>query len=372
MNILLMYPPIDVDIPAKSTLLGLGYLASVLRKKGHSVAIFDFSLSNVGIKITKEDMLKIDYIGISLMFTDSRNSNYKFISNIRPLFPNAHIICGGAHASTFPEEVVEYADTVVVGEGEEVICDIVENRRTGIIRAERIRDLDKLPMPAWDLMSDDIKEMNRLSNKQPFLMRRPLVHIITSRGCPNNCTFCAVKVVWGRQWIPRSAKNVVDEIEFLYKNGSREIHFNDDNCSINKERMYAICNEIISRNIMVRIACPTGIHIHTLDYRLLKEMKRAGFYRLCFGIETGNPDMQKKIKKNIDLDKARQVIKYANNLGYWTAATFIFGFPGETEQQRNDTLEFAKTSGLDFPIFYNLIPQKKTEIYDECKCACDV
>jgi radical SAM superfamily enzyme YgiQ (UPF0313 family) len=160
---------------------------------------------------------------------------------------------------------------------------------------------------------------------------------------------------------------VVDEIEYLYNKGYREIHFNDDNCSINKERMYAISNEIISRKLGVKLACPTGIHIGTLERNLLKIMKRAGFYRLCFGIETGNQEMQKKIKKNIDLDKARQVIKDANDLGYWTAATFIFGFPNETPQQARDTIEFAKTSGLDFPIFYNLIPQPKTEIWDELK-----
>ena len=251
-----------------------------------------------------------------------------------------------------------------LGEGEEVICDIVENRRKGIIKAKRIRDLDELPFPSYDLMMNDINEINHLSRHSPFLMRKPLVHMITSRGCPNQCTYCAVNVAWGRQWIMRSARNVVDEIAYLYSLGFREIHFNDDNCSINKERMYEICDGILERNIKIRIACPTGIHIGTLDRKILKQMKRAGFYRLCFGIETGNQEMQKKIKKNLNLDKARQVIKDSNDLGYWTAATFISGFLDETEQQKKDTLEFAKTSGLDFPIFYNLQIQPKTELWN--------
>jgi radical SAM superfamily enzyme YgiQ (UPF0313 family) len=352
----------SAPVPAKSTLLGLGYLASVLQQRGHEVRIKDFSLD----KKLEFDfrMFMPDVIGISIMFSEYKSDAFEVITTIKHYFPHIQIIAGGAHVSTFPEECVEYADTVVVGEGEEVIDEIIKDRRRGIIRAERIRDLDNLLMPAWDLMKEDMDEINRLSAKSPFLMRRPLAHIITSRGCPNNCAFCAVKVSWGRQWIARSAKNVVDEIEYLYKQGFREIHFNDDNCSISRERMYQICDLIRIRGIKIKIACPTGIHIMTLDKPLLKLMKRAGFYRLCFGIETGNEEMQKRIHKNINLDKAREVIKDANNLGFWTSATFIFGFPEETEAQRQDTIDFAKTSGIDFPIYYNLQIQAGTELWN--------
>lgn len=363
MKVHLIFPPIKAPIPAKSTLLGLGYLASVLKNKGHEVSIQDLSLERNMVNLNFKFGVP-DVIGISVMFSQYKDEALNIACVIKKTFPDIHLIMGGAHASTFPEECSEFCDTVITGEGEEVICDVIENRRKGIIGAERIRNLDNLPFPEWDLMLPDIREINRLSLHSPFLMRRPLAHIITSRGCPNSCYYCAVKVAWGRLWYARSAKNVVDEIEYLYKKGFREIHFNDDNCSINKERMYAICNEILSRKMDIRLACPTGIHIGTLDKPLLKEMKKAGFYRLCFGIETGNQEMQKTIKKNLDLDKARQVIKDANDLGFWTAATFIVGFPGETPKQLRDTIDFPKTSGLDFPIFYHLQIQPKTEIYD--------
>lgn len=359
MNCLLFYPPINDGVPAKSTLLGLGYLASVLRNKGHNVEIKDLFLSPQFYYKNYPDV-----IGISAMFTQYKQCTFDFIARIKKTFPCAHIILGGAYASTFPEEAIQYADTVIVGEGEEVICDVVENRTKGIIKTERIQDLDKLPFPAYDLMMDDIKEMNWLSRKSPFLMRRPLAHMITSRGCPNACTFCAVKVSWGRKWIPRSARSVVEEIAYLYTLGFKEIHFNDDNCSISKERMYEICNEILRMNIKIKIACPTGIHIMTLDKQLLTLMKKAGFYRLCFGIETGSPRMQKLIRKNLDLDKAREVIKDANRLGYWTAGTFIMDFPDETEEDRQMSIDFAKESGMDFPIYYSLQLQPKTELYD--------
>jgi radical SAM superfamily enzyme YgiQ (UPF0313 family) len=301
-----------------------------------------------------------------MMFSEYSKGAMKFISQLRYEFPHTHIIAGGAHASTFPEETLEFADSVVVGEGEEVICDIVSDRKKGIFRTERIRDLDKLPMPAWDLMEEDMKEINWLSRKSPFLMRRPLAHIISSRGCPNNCSFCAVKVVWGRQWIARLAKNVVDEIEYLYGKGYREIHFNDDNATVNKVRFHQICEGIIERNLKIKLALPTGVSVKTLDEDLLKHMKQAGFYRLCFGIETGNQDIQYKIHKDIDLEKARKVIKIANRLGYWTSATFILGFDGE---DRQDTLDYAKTCGIDFPIFYDLQIQPKTELWTTTKTS---
>lgn len=367
MRIILVYPPTGAEVPVKSTLLGLGYIANVLRNAGHDVEIKDLALHKGIINIDFGKTIP-DVVGLSIMFSEYKTEAYNFACQLKEKFPLVHIISGGAHASTFPEEVLEYSDTVVVGEGEEIIDIIVRNKLRGIIRAERIKNLDNLPMPAWDLMKKDLDEINRRHKNSPFNMRLPMAHIITSRGCVNSCTFCSVKLAWGRQWVSRSAKNVVDEIEWLVNNfGIKEIHFNDDNCSIDKGRMYAICDEILSRALKIKIACPTGIHIGTLDRPLLKQMKRAGFYRLCFGIETGNEEMQKKIKKNLNLKKARQVIEDANDLGFWTSATFIFDFPGETEQQVKDTLDFCKTSGLDFPIFYNLNPQPKTEIYEECK-----
>ena len=158
-KVLLMYPPINAPVPAKSTLLGLGYLASVLRNGGHEVRIID-AVNGFPLNLVQWEF---DILGISSMFTEYKHGVRNLISRIKAADNKVHIIVGGAHASTFPEEMIEFADTVVVGEGEEVICDIVENRRKGIIVAERIRNLDKLPMPAWDLMMDDMNEINRLS-----------------------------------------------------------------------------------------------------------------------------------------------------------------------------------------------------------------
>ncbi len=316
---------------------------------------------------------KPDVIGVSAMFSDYTKGVYEVLRLAKK--EKVFTVVGGTHASLFPDEMLKVSDCVVVGEGEPVICDIVENRRKGIVRSERITDLDSLPMPAWDLMTEDMKKINEARKDSPFHMRFPIAHIITSRGCPNECTFCAVKTIWERQWIKRSPKKILDEIIYLQKLGFKEFHIMDDNCSIDKVRMHRICNEIIiekyNSGLDIKLACPTGIQIKNLDKDLLKKMKRAGFYRLCFGIETGSQEMQKKIKKNIDLVKAREVIKTANDLGFWTSATFILGFPDETYYQRLETMKFAETSGLDFPKFYSLNPQPKTEVYKKIQKMTD-
>ena len=360
MEILLIYPPISADIPVKSTLLGLGYIASVLRDNGHKVIIKDCVN---GYELVE---CRPDFVGISAMFTDYKQGVYDVIKTYRQVYPNAHIIVGGAHASTFPDEMAGVADTVVVGEGEPVINNIVSNRLKGIIYSKRITNLDTIPMPAWDLMLPDIRRINELSKNSPFLMRTPIIHISTSRGCPNNCTFCAVKTIWGRNWYAFSAKYVVNEIAYLHLTyGFKEFHIVDDNCSIDRFRLLEICDEIIRRGLNVKIATPTGIQIKNLDKLLLRKMKQAGFYRLCFGIESGDPYMQMSIKKHINLRQAVKTIRYANRLGFWTSATFILGFPDELGRHRENTLKFAKQSGLDFAIFYQLNPQAKTEV-SEC------
>ncbi|MFH1507997.1 MAG: radical SAM protein, partial [Candidatus Omnitrophota bacterium] len=182
------------------------------------------------------------------------------------------------------------------------------------------------------------------------------------------CYFCSVKLAWSRKWRSRSAKNVVDEIEFLKnKYGYREFHFVDDNSSVSKKRMIEICDELIKRKLDVKLATPTGIAIATLDKEVLGKMKKAGFYRLCFGLETGNPQSQIIIKKRVNLEKAKEVIKVANSLGFWTSATFILGFPHETMLEFNNTIRFTQETNMDFAIFYLLTPQPGTEVYNILK-----
>jgi anaerobic magnesium-protoporphyrin IX monomethyl ester cyclase len=149
--------------------------------------------------------------------------------------------------------------------------------------------------------------------------------------------------------------------------GFKEIHFVDDNCSVSRHRMLELCDEITRRRIEVKIATPSGIAINTLDEEVLVRMKGAGFYRLCFGIETGDSTSQRLIDKRVDLEKARSVIALANRLGFWTSATFIIGHPHEGWKEIRATIEFAKQTHLDFAVFAILIPQIGTRAFRQMK-----
>ena len=406
MKILLVYPPLtlhklDVSSPAKSTLIGLGYIAAVLKKDGHEVRILDCLVSSydkhavdanfIRSGLSDDEILKQikdfnpDVVGISSMFTSYFKNAHNIAKLVKEYNKNILVVFGGAHSSTFPESVMKdkNVDIVVIGEGEDTICELIKrykekgnffgtkgimHRIDGkIIREparEFIQDLDRIPFPAWALLEKDLEVIKEESKKSKFIMRQPIGHILTSRGCPNDCYFCSVKLIWARKWRARSAMNIVDEIEFLKnKYGYNEFHFVDDNSSVSKTRMHEICDELIKRKLNVKLATPTGIAIGTLDKDVLTKMKKAGFYRLCFGIESGSPETQRTIRKRIDLNKAKEVIKEANRLGFWTSGTFIIGFPHEKHEDIMATLNFAKVSNMDFAIFYLLTPQPGTEAY---------
>jgi len=404
MKILLVSPPFtvhseDVSMPSKHTLLGLGYLAAVLEKEGYNVKILDcYPNSSCMVKINRnftkyglsdELILKKiaeynpDVVGVSCMYTSYFRDAHNIAKLCKQFDKAMPVIFGGAHASTFPEEVIkdENVDCVVVGEGEVTMLEIVKRidrkedltgvpgtvyRVNGRVKRERPRDfienLDEIPFPAWHLF--DKEALIKESRKNPYLIRKPSADMITSRGCPMNCYFCSVRNLWGRKWRGRSPKNVVDEMEFLKNMGFQEIHFMDDNASVSKKRFDGICDEIIKRKIDVKWTAPTGIAFWALDEKLLEKMKRSGCYRLTFGIESGDEKTRKTIRKAGSLSRAKRIIAYVNKIGMWTAATFILGFPHETRKEIEKTIFASKWLGVDQAIFYLLVPQPGTGVYE--------
>ena len=128
--------------------------------------------------------------------------------------------------------------------------------------------------------------------------------------------------------------------------------------------MSEICDEIIKRRINIKWTCPNGIALWTLDEHLMEKMRRSGCYRLTFGIESGNRETQKFIGKNLDLNKARSVIKTANKIGLWTISTNIIGFPYEDRKAIEDTINYAINSDTDFSLFYPLTPFRGSPVYE--------
>jgi len=272
---------------------------------------------------------------------------------------------------------------IVRGEGEIVFSNIAKNfknkkkiksisgtiirKSNGEIKinkpAEYIKNLDEIPFPARHLlpMEKYLKQpLNFIAN-----MRKPTTEIITSRGCPFNCIFCSIHTVWGRKWRARSAKNVVDELENLKKKyGIKEFRFFDDNMTWDKKRIIEICDEIIKRKLNIKWDTPNGIAIATLNEEVLKKMKQAGYYKIIMGIESGSKKTLSFIRKPVSLKHAKKIINLCNKIGIWTWSTFVIGFPDETREDIEKTIDFAKKSGLNFVTFYVAQPYPGTEMYD--------
>lgn len=382
--------------------LGLAYLASSLESLNIPVKVFDIAAE--GINQKKEVGKKIRYglgeeeiitrireekpliVGISCQSTLHAKDAHEVAKIVKKANLKILVVMGGAHPSAVPEEVLhdKNVDLVVRGEGEITFGEIVKSfsqksdlsKIKGVswkkgkriihnLQRSYIKDLDTIPFPARYLLPMAIY-FREAAKSTSYTMGKKVMTMVTSRGCPGNCIYCAVKAVWGREWRGRSAKNVVDEIELLIKEyRADEVHFLDDSISVDKKRLESICDEIIRRKLKIKWTTPNGIAIWLLDKDLLLKMKKAGCYRLTFGLESGNKEILSNfIGKNYDYSKAKEMIRFASKIGLWTIGTFIVGFPFETREQINDTINFAVSTDLDMAVFYIANPFPGTKMYE--------
>lgn len=405
MKLLLINPFLTTEIDDSSQptmLLSLPYLAAYLERHNFEVDILDIAglgFDNISFVtetrkrygLSEEEIVSRikgympELVGITACSTTHADDIHELARIVKSINPEIKIIVGGAHASSSPEAVIKdkNIDIVVIGEGEDTLLEIVQqydrqrifkNIPGTLIRdgeniiknnpREYIKDLDEIPFPARHLLPMD-NYLKILSKGINYTMRQRAASMITSRGCPGDCIYCAVKTVWGRKWRGRSPKNIVDEIEELIRKYKiKEIHFLDDSMSVDKKRLMEICDEIIKRRLDIKWATPNGIAIWLMDKLLIKKMEKAGCYRLTFGLESGNRETLNFIGKHYDYDYAKEIIRFANRLGIWTIGTFIIGFPYEKINSIEDTIDFAIDSGLDFAVFYTANPYPGTRLYE--------
>ncbi len=219
-----------------------------------------------------------------------------------------------------------------------------ENLPDKPIKGEKVENLDDLPMPDWEQISP--KSYPRAPHGA-VTKNYPIGIIMTTRGCPYGCKFCASPNFYDRKIRFRSPKNVVDEIEYLVKNhGVKEIHFEDDNFTLKREHAYEVCKMIVDRKIKITFTCPNGIRADKVDKELLLMMKKAGCYCFAYGIESANPQILKNINKDEDIETIKKSIDIAADCGIDCVGFFIFGLPGETKQSIEQSINFALTSKL--------------------------
>ncbi len=359
--------------------LGLGYIASFLRKYGsHSVQIYEpeaQSLSHTDLeKIIRDN--SPDIVGL----TCSTPNFFRAIRLARAVKNNsdAKIIIGGVHASALPEFIAEnypeLIDCVVVGEGEITMLELVrayENNQSieglqGIVYRSGnktirtgtrpfIEELDSIPFPARDLIPQKLFIPN-LHNAR----HRNCSTLLTSRGCPFNCSFCASRIVSGRNYRIHSAEYVLEEMQMVKTDfNARQLLITDDTFTIDHERLEKICRGMIDKKLDLEWFCFS--QVSSVNREMLSIMKKAGCYNIGFGIESGNEDILRKMGKPIKPEKALEAVRLANEIGMKTQAFYIFGTPGETKQQMEETIQFAKIVGATLAFFNMLVPYPGTK-----------
>lgn len=390
-KVLLLYPPISKMERYSSAIgsaggqqipLGVLYLASSLLEAGYEVEVIDAEVE----QLSADDVLRRvrgygpDYIGIS-----STTVAFHRACEAAELFKKdgveAPVILGGPHASADVRGAMSQAafDYAVVGEGEETIVELLDSlaegrpleQVTGIaFRDERgglvmnpprdyIGDIDSIPFPAYDLIGDMSSYVPPPSNYRTL----PVINMITSRGCPSNCTFCD-RSVFGQKYRQRSAESTVAEIKYLReRHGVREIAFVDDCFMLSKKRIHEIFDLLESEGIQVSWTCMS--RVGNIDYEFLKYIKSKGCWHISFGIESGDPGILETIRKNISLEKVEQVISWCSELGIRTKGFFILGHPGETVETLDRSIDLACRLKLDDLVATINTPMKGSDQYAE-------
>ena len=270
-------------------------------------------------------------------------------------------------------------DAVVIGEGEETLTDLANNycetnyknldEVKGIvyrdIKTENIKinqprplinDLNSIPFPARHLVPFESygSTKDRTSD------------MITSRGCVYSCGYCSSSLVMGKKFRSRSPENVVDEIEELQGNYQvKDIAFMDDTFMLNKKRANAIADEIKSRGLDIGFVASSRVDM--VDKNLLEKLKSAGLSTLYYGVESGSQRVLNLMKKGITLTQAETAVKTAKDIGVEVLTSFILGFPGETRDEIDETINFSIKLDADYSQFSILTPFPGTPIYNELK-----
>ena len=331
-----------------------------------------------------------DLVGISILFSTAHRSTLAIAEAVKRRWPGAPVIAGGMHATNAVAGLLESpaVDYVCRGEAESIVCELVERAsrgedleavagtigpRKGTACGESaplVYDLDTIPFPAWDLipMAEYVASEHSRARSMEEIAQDRVATVVTTRGCPFHCTFCASWTVHGREMRYRSVANVVAELEVLHERyGVRVVVPEDDLFTVKKPRILALC-DAVSRRFQRRLhfQFPNGLSVATLDEDVIAAMVRMGMDCANIAIESGSDLVQRKvIKKNLKLDRARGVVAAAREQGIVVRCYYILGFPGETRAQMEETVAFASSLPADWSVFSIAAPLIGTEMYQQ-------
>jgi radical SAM superfamily enzyme YgiQ (UPF0313 family) len=369
--------------------MGILTLASYYREKGpHEVGIFDGRAHAATIPQLVEQVVAFhpDVVGISI-FSMERLEGHEAAREIKRALPGVPIIMGGPYPTTEYREVLQNpsVDFAVVGEGElsglELMAALgqgqlpdsisgVSWRRNGSAICPDVRDfiedLDTIPHPAWDLLDLEFYfyNPNKPAPMNLYQKNARSAPVFTSRGCPYRCVYC--HNIFGKKLRRHSIGYILDEITYLkHERGVEEIEVTDDIFNLDPEWTKQFIHGVIERDLKLHFCYPNGLRADRMTEEIIDLLVQMGTYRIVYAVETGSVRVQKAIRKNVDLEKARHYIDYTARKGISVGSFFILGFLDETEEEMCQTIDFACKTKLSTASFFILTPFPGTEVYQQ-------
>lgn len=319
-------------------LLGPVYLGTILKNAGHSVRIY-----NENIYTPDYSKLDVDLVGISIL-TNTAKRGY----DIARKFPKEKVIMGGVHASLLPEESLDFARQVVVGEAEEVIVDIAEGRiKDAIVYGKRVEDLDTLPHPDFSLI-------------QRYKFPASVTPISTSRGCPFDCSFCSVTKLFGREYRFRSPEKILEE---LHSRDTKNFFFCDDNFTAHPKRTRDLLG-LMLKNRISKWTCQVRTDA-AKDEELLNLMAKAGCGVVCVGFESVNSKTLQAYQKRQTVSDIINAIRSFHKKKIKIHGMFVLGGDDDNKSTIWETVKFAIKQRIDTIQMMILTPLPGTKVYDE-------
>lgn len=366
--------------------LGILYLtSSIIRsfKDKYRIKIIDTGLLEEDISSVRSEIeeFKPSIVGFSTLSCES-SLMHKLADITKTINRDTVVLVGGPHATLLKDRLLtdKNIDIGVIGEADDTIIDILrafldekpledvngiayrKGANTFLTAPrQKLEEIDEYTIIPEVFDKIPIDEYSRYKNWSGARKRKRYIPILSSRGCPYGCTFCTSRNIFGQSFRARSPQNVFNEIlELSEQCSTNEIHFFDDIFNYDKERAKAICSLLINSGRRWHIAFPNGLRTDKIDDDLMDHLKKAGTYKIHYGIETVTPRLQQTIGKYLDMDRVEEVIGRTVSRGIIASGYFILGFPGETQKEMLDTVDFAVNSSLDNAFFFKFTDFSRT------------
>lgn len=395
MKVLLMMPPMSIKdnyanletVAANMPSLGLAYIFSAFEEAGCEVRFKDYQGQKISIEEITDyiESEQFDMVGMQTYITNI-NTCFEVSAIIKNKIPNIKTILGGAHATIFPDMVIKHPaiDFVCISEAEYTVKELVEclnngqseegmKNILGLFYKDKNgkvcknpsrpleKDLDNFPMPKYEIFN--------ASQYYPavHIRGKRVQNMITSRGCPFKCTFCAATRVYGSTFRYISVERSIKEMKLLKeKFNTDSLQIYDDNFTTNKKRVIELCKRMIEEKLNFKWVCYTRADLIG-DEEMLLSMKKAGCYLIVVGMESGNERILKLINKKLDLNVARKNLKLANKCKINVLSSFMIGLPSATVDEIENTIRFSTSVGLTYATYPIFTPYPGTPIYEDAK-----